>query len=332
MRPLARRRFRILRPFLVAMRARNPWRFLRTRFDGWNVRFIVSSFFLRWAWARFGASPRIWNAASRRGAGRSQLGDMRKFGLKFRCAPKRLDWGHVSGLCSMASMRLEPQLDVIGAALGDASRSKVLCALMDGRAYTGKELSAVAGITAQTGSGHLARLVDLGLIRAERSGRCVYYALAGEDVAEMLEQVAAFTPLDHLDRSRRCRGVDPGLFVARRCYGHFGGRLSVLVAEQLVASGDVTRDAGGLMVAPQEDGPLVQIGICAPLAAKDCLDWTERKPHLSGPLGRAVMGRFEALGWVKGARGTRIMQITDGGCRGLSEVFNISRKDLVVGG
>ena len=42
-RPLARRLFKIRRPALVAIRARNPWRFLRTRLDGWNVRFIACS-------------------------------------------------------------------------------------------------------------------------------------------------------------------------------------------------------------------------------------------------------------------------------------------------
>ena len=40
-RPFARRAFRIRRPAFVAMRDRNPWRRLRTRFDGWKVRFIV---------------------------------------------------------------------------------------------------------------------------------------------------------------------------------------------------------------------------------------------------------------------------------------------------
>ena len=101
-------------------------------------------------------------------------------------------------------MRLEPKLDLIGAALGDASRSKMLCALMDGRAHTGKELAAAVGISPQTASAHLQRLVGLALITAERSGRCVYYALASEAVADMLEQVAVFTPLDHLDRAKRC--------------------------------------------------------------------------------------------------------------------------------
>ena len=225
-------------------------------------------------------------------------------------------------------MRLEPKLDLIGAALGDASRSKMLCALMDGRAHTGKELAAAVGISPQTASAHLQRLVGLALITAERSGRCVYYALASEAVADMLEQVAVFTPLDHLDRAKRCHGVDPGLFVARSCYRHFGGRLAVLLAERLISCGDVTRTSDGLVVTPLPDGPLAVLGVPPVAGLRTCLDWTERKLHIGGPLGNMVMAQSLALGWVRRSSGSRIVQITDDGFQGLASIFGIARSDL----
>lgn len=228
-------------------------------------------------------------------------------------------------------MRIEPKLDVIGAALGDASRSRILCALMDGRAYTGKELAAAAGVSPQTASGHLRHLTDLALITGERSGRCVYYALAGEAVADMLEQVATFTPLDHLDRASRCRGVEPGLFVARSCYRHFGGALAVVMGVRLLSCGDVTRRSTGLVVTPQTDGILERIGICDALGLRSCLDWTERKTHFGGPLGNAIMARCFAQGWVARRDGSRILDISETGWRGLRDVWGISPGDLEPG-
>ena len=204
--------------------------------------------------------------------------------------------------------------------------------MMDGRAYTGKELAAGVEISPQTASVHLQKLVDAGLIVAERSGRCVYHRLASEAVANMLEQVATFTPLDHLARGQRCNGVDPRLFLARSCYRHFGGALAVLLAERLSSCGDVTRTSSGLVATPQPGGVLERFGVNDGLGLRSCLDWTERKPHFGGPLGNAIMARCLALGWVKPRNSSRILDITETGWQGFKDVWGIPQADLEAGG
>src|SRR6202000_1189188 len=90
----------------------------------------------------------------------------------------------------LSAMRDGPDIARIGALLGEPARTHMLTALMGGEALTAGELAREAGITAQTASSHLAHLTDGGVIRPRKQGRCVYYALAGAEVAELMEQLA----------------------------------------------------------------------------------------------------------------------------------------------
>ena len=115
-------------------------------------------------------------------------------------------------------MGSELDLAWIASVVGDPARSRILLALMDGRARTAKELAFLAGIAAPTASGHLAKLLDGRLVAVEPQGRHRYYRLASALVAQMLETTAvvggeAYAPYPRLRR------VDPALAAARTCSG-----------------------------------------------------------------------------------------------------------------
>ena len=99
-------------------------------------------------------------------------------------------------------MTIEPRLDIIGAALADPSRSRILCEMMDGRAFTNKELACAANVSPQTASAHLKQLEQAGLTASLRSGRHVYHRIANAEVAAILEGLAQLSPTEHLSSAR----------------------------------------------------------------------------------------------------------------------------------
>ncbi|WP_282153081.1 ArsR/SmtB family transcription factor [Ruegeria atlantica] len=114
-------------------------------------------------------------------------------------------------------MAIEPKLDIIGAALADPSRSRILCELMDGRAFTNKELVCAAEVSPQTTSAHLKQLEVASLTASLRSGQHVYHWVASADVARVLEGLATLSPTDHLSRPGQ---IATDTQRARSCYNH----------------------------------------------------------------------------------------------------------------
>ncbi len=105
-------------------------------------------------------------------------------------------------------MNLQPRLDITGAALADPSRSRILCELMDGRAFTNKELACAANVSPQTATAHLRQLERAGLTASLRSGRHIYHRIANAEVAAILERLAQLSPTDHLSRSAQIAKVN----------------------------------------------------------------------------------------------------------------------------
>ncbi|MBN8290541.1 winged helix-turn-helix transcriptional regulator [Rhodobacter sp. NTK016B] len=225
-------------------------------------------------------------------------------------------------------MTVEPRLDIIGAALGDPSRSRILCEMMDGRAFTNKELASAAKVSPQTASAHLKQLESAGLTASVRSGRHVYHRIAGADVAEVLEGLASLSPTDHLKRPGKA-ATDTQR--ARSCYNHIAGTLGVLMTERLVALDVLSLRGEAITTGARYQAFLTDIGVEAPPArsgkppVKLCLDWTERKPHLSGPLGTAILQKALAAQWLERRTGSRALSITDGGYDAFDSVFGLSR-------
>jgi len=227
-------------------------------------------------------------------------------------------------------MRDGPDIARIGALLGDAARTNMLTALMSGQALTAGELAREAGVTAQTASSHLAKLADGGLITPRRQGRCVYFALAGQEVAELMEAMAGLAASAGHRRTRP-GPRDPAMRRARVCYDHLAGELGVAMLGGLIARG-VVEDRGGSLSLAADAWPFLRLfGVAVedlragrrPIC-KACLDWSERRSHLAGSLGSAMLQAIYAKGWARRLDGGRVVAFNAGGLTAFERTFAVA--------
>ena len=216
-------------------------------------------------------------------------------------------------------MKDGPNIIGIAALIGDHARAEVLTALMSGMAMTATELAHVANVTKQTMSGHLAKLVDAGLLAVEPQGRHRYFRLADDDVARLLESLMNVAYRAGAVRVRSSPR-EPALRRARVCYNHLAGELGVLVYEALASRGAFGLDEDGVTLTDAGRAALLELGVdTAPLAAlkrsfcRTCLDWSERRHHLAGAVGDAMLAQFQTLGWAKRSHGSRVVDFSVAG-------------------
>jgi DNA-binding transcriptional ArsR family regulator len=212
----------------------------------------------------------------------------------------------------------DADLASVGALLAEPARTKVLLALSDGRSLPASMLAAEAGVSASTASHHLARLVDGGLIDVETHGRHRYYALAGPDVADLLEAVARVAPARPITSLREGTRAH-ALRYARRCYDHLAGRLGVAVADALEREGFVMMTDAAYTVTRVGATRFARVGIDVRSGevARACRDWTEQRSHVAGALGRALLGGFLERGWLERDAKTRALHLTRAGAAAL---------------
>ncbi len=225
-------------------------------------------------------------------------------------------------------MKDGPDIVKIAALIGDHARAEVLTALMGGRALTATELAAGANVTKQTISGHLAKLVDAGLLAVEAQGRHRYFRLADDDIAHLLESlmgVAARVGSVRLRSSPR----EPAMRRARVCYDHLAGELGVFVFDSLRERRALELGADGLALTAAGTALFAQFGIdTAAVRAqrrvfcRSCLDWSERRHHLAGALGAALLARMVALGWAVRDSPSRVVRFSSQGETALRDYFS----------
>ena len=195
----------------------------------------------------------------------------------------------------------------------------MLSALLDGRALTAHELAFAARVTPQTASTHLAKLTEAGLLRPLRQGRYRYFRLASPKVVNMLDAIVAIA-LETRPRYRPLSHNAQELSAARICYVHLAGRLAVDLTDALTARKYIVLGDDGAEITPAGTRFLVEFGIdLSALSSarrrfcKVCIDWTERRPHIAGPVGaaprcdghRCGKTRFHGNLWHRCARGKR---------------------------
>lgn len=222
-------------------------------------------------------------------------------------------------------MREGPDIARVAALVADPVRSAMLIALMDGRALTATELAGLGGVTKQTASSHLARLVDGEVLLVEAQGRHRYFRLAGAHVAALLEALMVFSsdavpPL-------RTGPRDPALRKARICYDHLAGELGVRLFERMQQARWLNDGLNGglngeLSITQQGRDKFSEIGLTLedlppgnrPLC-RACLDWSERRHHLAGRVGKAMLDRFLSLSWARRLPGSRVIRFSPEGER-----------------
>jgi DNA-binding transcriptional ArsR family regulator len=216
-------------------------------------------------------------------------------------------------------MKEGPSIAEVAALMGDPARANMLGALMSGRALTAGELAREASITAQTASGHLAKLREAGLLLVEAQGRHRYFRLSGTDVAQVLEGLMGIA--SRTGRLRTRTGPrDPEMRRSRVCYDHMAGEWAVRLFEGFVASGRLAASESGCSLTPAGRAFFIAEGI--DLAAlekarrplcRTCLDWSERRSHLGGALGKAVLDLAMAKGWARRSPTSRTLAVTPPG-------------------
>lgn len=239
-------------------------------------------------------------------------------------------------------MNREPRIDILAAALADRARSRMVAAAMDGRAYTAKELAFRAEVSPQTASFHLKRLTDSGVFSDYRRGRHRYFYIGDPDIAAAVEAMMAAAPQAHLRQlPPRARG---DFVLARSCWSHLAGKLGVALAERLTELGALEFRGGSFVAGPQAEAVFARLGLppqpLAPAAltrrdrsagqpwARPCLDWTERRFHLAGILGRDLLAHVLAAGWLQRRPDDRALLPTPAGIAAFRERLAIDLEAL----
>ena len=227
-------------------------------------------------------------------------------------------------------MKAGPDIAMVASLVGDPARSNMLTALMTGRALTASELAHQAGVTPQTASSHLAKLEAGGLIEQEKQGRHRYYRLADPDVAAVLEGLEGLAArAGHL--RVRTGPKDPALRRARVCYDHLAGDLGVQMLDSMKRQRllrqrkqeiGLTADGGRFLAETLQISADDLAHPRRPLC-KGCLDWSERRHHLAGTLGAALLKRFTELKWAArdSAQGSRVVNFTRQGEKRFAALF-----------
>ena len=218
-------------------------------------------------------------------------------------------------------MKEGPNISFVAALVGVPARANMLCALMDGRALTASELAREAGVTAQTASSHLAKLISGGLLAEEKQGRSRYYRISGQDVAHMLEGLMGIAARTGHMRART-GPRDPELRRARVCYDHLAGELGVALFDRLTENGLIQNGAEGLRLTPPGRSRLEAFGLDLagleqgrrPLC-RACLDWSERRSHLGGAIGKALLEEFMRRHWLRHEKPGRVLRVSPDGER-----------------
>ena len=226
-----------------------------------------------------------------------------------------------------------PNLAEIGKLIGDPARAAILNALMSGVALPAGELARLAGVTPQTASSHLSKLIDGGLIKLFPSGRHRYFKIASAEVAQTLESLSLIGAPMARTRTLSAHLANTQICQARTCYDHLAGRLGVALTAQWVEMGwllmgeydfTVTDRAMKWLSAQHIDATGLLKGRRP--AARQCLDWSERKPHVAGVLGAVLADWLLRERWLARVPSSRAVQVTDHGQAGFLREFGLDTR------
>ncbi|MER7546257.1 ArsR/SmtB family transcription factor [Actinomadura sp.] len=216
----------------------------------------------------------------------------------------------------------------VAALLADRARAAMLTALLDGRPLAAGELARTAGVSAQTASAHLGRLLDAGFVTVVKQGRHRYYRLRSGEVAQVIEALSRISPPVRVRSLRQSKDARR-LREARTCYDHLAGAAGVALFAALVDGGLIEPDGeDAFEVTEKGEERLAALGLDVAALRRArrrfawrCLDWTERRPHLNGALGAALTDRMIELGWFERGPTRRALAVTEKGLAGLADTF-----------
>ena len=219
--------------------------------------------------------------------------------------------------------------------LSDPGRAAIVMALVGNIALPAGQLSIIANVAPQTASSHLAKLVNGRILAVEQQGRHRYYRLANAEVAHAVEALLAITTTrgnGSVDAKKIPNSGPTGtLAYARTCYSHLAGRLAVEMAEVFQKREYLSRAESKRFVVTNKGREWLEgIGVEVaeshwqqPQVARPCLDWSERRHHIAGELGAALLARFREVKWIAPLRGSRAVRVTIQGQEKFQELLGI---------
>ncbi len=182
----------------------------------------------------------------------------------------------------------------LASVIGDPARSEILVLLMDGRSFPAGELASYCHVSHSTMSHHLKILVENGLLESNARGRHKYYRIANERVAELIETLGQADSRETIP--------DHPLRYCRSCYSHIAGFVAVELRKRMITLGLVQQDSEVYFLTDCGSESLKEMGFSnvpdAGIQGRACLDWTERVPHIAGPLGRYLLTESLAQKWI----------------------------------
>lgn len=224
-------------------------------------------------------------------------------------------------------MKEGPDIARIAALMGDPARANMLTALMGGKALTATELAAEANITQQTASAHLGKMTEAVILRKRKQGRHRYYAINDENVADVIAGLMGLAENAGLTRART-GPRDAALRTARSCYNHLAGDMGVQLYDALSQRGYLGKTIAGVELTEIGRTFFEDFGIdlqalerkTSPLC-RECLDWSARRSHLSGNLGRGKLDQFIKLGWASRDVTSRAIIFSEEGKAAFADTF-----------
>lgn len=213
--------------------------------------------------------------------------------------------------------------------LCEPSRAKIVWNLLDGRAYTASELALVSDLSATSVSNHLSKLLNGKIVKVDIQGRHRYYSFANSEVAYVVESMANLSnqkPTSKVNNQLSKNDVK----YCRTCYDHLAGKVGVLIADKLVSDKIIELRDKSYVVTENGNRFFSDFGLDLTKLQKQrryftkaCLDWSERKYHLAGSLGNAILEKMLELDWVRRTKNSRAIVITSVGQNGLRDKFGI---------
>jgi len=217
----------------------------------------------------------------------------------------------------------EPRFARIATMIGDPTRARMLSALMGGQYMAAGELADAAGVSAQTASTHITKLLDSELVVLRTQGRHRYLRLADAEIAHVLEALSLVAERG-ASAAKWEQGAYKPLKAARTCYSHLAGELGVALFDGLLARGTLAAEQGHYALTDAGREELRSLGIELPNDATGsrrfahaCFDWSERRDHLAGSLAVTLLDHSLAQGWLRRVKDTRALQLTPPGAKAL---------------
>lgn len=225
---------------------------------------------------------------------------------------------------------MEPNISFVANLIGDTTRAKMLTALMGGKALTATELALEAEITSQTASSHLSKLVEGQLLVVRKQGRHKYFQLKNEEIAALLEMLLNIS--SNINHPKTKTGPsDPRLRQSRVCYDHLAGEVGVFLYDSLVKNSNIIDEGSETALTEQGVTFFKELGFNIaelkkskrPLC-KSCLDWSERRNHLSGQVGHWILSDIYNKGWAVKDVDSRCILFTPRGLKQFEKTYQIT--------